>query len=212
MASGRKRRWTGELARPIRPRVNRPRGLAVTDIETVTKANNEMNDLYRAAIQEQFLEKLLLLMEHYEISDKEDWFSLALALAIDHVPGFRVSLRLALEGGQDLGAVVHRDGKKVGRRRLWTSDRLERLLDAVEQEKKKSGIRKDREALSRLARRQEWARPATHRKGHLSWIETLESRLQDAKKFKRLVDRKLKELRDIARQIASENSGNSKRV
>ena len=37
-----KRRWKGELAKPIRPKVNRPRGLAVTDHETAARANEEM--------------------------------------------------------------------------------------------------------------------------------------------------------------------------
>jgi hypothetical protein len=181
----------------------------VTDAETVAKANKEMSDLYREAVEKEFLKKLRLLMDHYEISDKDDWFSLALALAVDHIPGFRVS-GVGFEAGQDSGAVVYRDGEKVGRRETWTGDRLERLLEAVEREKKKSGIRTDREALSRLARRQEWAQPPNHRKGQLNWIETLESRLQDAKKFKRNVDQLENELMEIARQVM--NSVNSKGV
>ena len=82
-------RWTGELKRPIRVRVNRPQGLAITDPETVTRANEEMIRLANEAIGERILEKLRLLMEHYSIPDKDDWFSLALALATDHVPGFQ---------------------------------------------------------------------------------------------------------------------------
>ena len=182
----------------------------MTDAETVAKANQEMSDLYRDAIEEQFFEKLRLLMDHYQISDKDDWLNLALQLAIDHIPGFRVS-GVGFEAGQESGPVVYRDGEKVGRRKTWPGDRLERLLEAVEQEKKKSGIRTDREALSRLARRKEWARPPNHRKERLNWIETLESRLQEAKKFKRDADKLKGELMKIARQIGK-NSGNSKPV
>jgi cytochrome P450 len=83
-----KRRWKGELAKPIRPKVIRPRGLAITDAKTVARANEEMEDLYRQAIEEKRAEKLCLLMDHYGIADKADFFSLALALAIDHHPGF----------------------------------------------------------------------------------------------------------------------------
>jgi hypothetical protein len=32
-----KHRWKGELAKPIRPKVIRPEGLAVTDAETVER-------------------------------------------------------------------------------------------------------------------------------------------------------------------------------
>ena len=102
-----RKRWKGELARPIRPNIVRPRGLAITDLETVEKANKEMIGLYNEAIEQKFLEKLRLLMEHYEILDKDDWFSLALSLAVDHVPGFRVDLRLGFETGQTSGLVVH---------------------------------------------------------------------------------------------------------
>jgi hypothetical protein len=36
-------------------------------------------------------------MDHYKITDKDDFFNLALALAIDHVPGFRVVANTALK-------------------------------------------------------------------------------------------------------------------
>src|SRR5262245_36555564 len=68
-----KHRWKGELAKPIRPKVIRPQGLAVTDAETVARANEEMENLYRQAIEETRVEKLRLLMDHYGISDKADF-------------------------------------------------------------------------------------------------------------------------------------------
>jgi hypothetical protein len=39
-----KHRWKGELAKPIRPKVIRPRGLRVTK-KTAQVANEEMEDL-----------------------------------------------------------------------------------------------------------------------------------------------------------------------
>ena len=74
MPLSRKRpRWKGELARPIRPKVKRPRGLAVTDKKTVARANDEMKGLYQQATKEKYLTKLHLLMEHYGIADKNDF-------------------------------------------------------------------------------------------------------------------------------------------
>jgi hypothetical protein len=49
-----------------------------------------MDELYRQEIYVRRVEKLRLLMDHYGISDKADFLSLALALAIEHVPGFRI--------------------------------------------------------------------------------------------------------------------------
>ena len=173
VAANKKRvRWKGELAKPIRPCVVRPKGLAITDPETVAKANEEMIRLEKEAVAQKCRQKLGLLMEHYSIDDKNDWFGLALALAVDHIPGFQVHSRL-VEFGVDWkgdspsrfsGPVVI-EQKKVGRRKTWAFDRLDQLLNAVEQRKAKDGIKTDREALSRLVQREEWAPPATHRGG-----------------------------------------------
>jgi hypothetical protein len=67
-----KHRWKGELATPIRPKVIRPGGLRVTK-KTAQVANEEMEDLYRRAIEEEYLVKLELLMDHYGITDKTDF-------------------------------------------------------------------------------------------------------------------------------------------
>jgi hypothetical protein len=40
---GKKKKWTGELMRPIQVRVVRPKGLAVTDAETVLKQTRRWN-------------------------------------------------------------------------------------------------------------------------------------------------------------------------
>jgi hypothetical protein len=215
MRRGRKKsRWTGELAKPIRVRVDRQLGLAITDPETVTRANEEMTRLAGEAITRRVHEKLHLLMEYYSIPDKDNWFSLALALATDHVPGFQwewplIELPVDWEGNSSssFSGPVTINRKKVGRHKEWGFDRLERLLVAVEQEKAQHGVRTDRDAISRLARRREWAPPATHRGEVQGWIETLEARLQDAKRFRRLVEQTENNLKALLK-----NSGNPKRI
>jgi hypothetical protein len=145
-------------------------------------------------------------MAHYSITDRDDWFRLAVALANDHVPGFHVEWPLVALP-LDFQGPVTIERKRVGRPTKWDFARWEQLLDAVEKEKARHGLRTDREALSRLARVGEWARPANHRGELQSWIETLEARLQDAKKLKRLLEQAENALKDIA--LAAENSGNS---
>jgi len=202
------RRWKGELAKRIRPKVIRPKALRVTDAETVAKANTEMNGLYQPAIEKEQLEKLDLLMAHYGIADRNDFFSLALALAIDHMPGFQVDpTPLRLEGDED-GPWLVVQGNKRGRRLEWPSERLDSLLRAVEDAKRRHGFSEDREALADIARKnKEWSRPANHQGSFEQWLETLESRLQDAKRRKR-------EIESLKTQIEAlgQNSGNSKPV
>jgi len=137
-----KHRWKGELAKPIRPKVIRPRGLRVTDANTIAAANREMEALYQEAIEKAWLAKLGLLMDRYGISDKTDFFKLALALAIEHVPGFKIDpTPLRLEEG-----LVVQDNRE-GRPPEWPLKRLNKLLSAVEETKKKH------KPLQRIARR-----------------------------------------------------------
>jgi hypothetical protein len=162
----RKRRYKGELAKPIR----------VGSIPI--KATSEESEKIKRGIQQGAIEKLPLLMEHYNIADKDDYFSLALALAIDHVPGFQVvSAKLKLKHGY-WGAVI-RDTKPTA----WPPERLLRLLSAVKETKQGRELSSDREALKSLMRKGEWRRPLG-RDEH-KWLETLESRLYDAKRLKR---------------------------
>jgi hypothetical protein len=119
--------------------------------------NEDLDNHLHQAIRESRIEKLALLMEHYKVADKTDYLRLALELAIDHVPGFRIgcaSKLLKLEH-RDYGKVL---GNKRGRQREWTRERLDRLLDAVEETKKKYCYRKDREALEVLVGHKEWPR------------------------------------------------------
>jgi hypothetical protein len=215
MPLSRKRpRWKGELARPIRPKVKRPRGLAVTNKKTVARANDEMKGLYQQAINEEYQTKLNRLMEHYGIANKNDFSSLALALAIDHVPGFRIidPTPPRLEKISDDGlALVVQDNNR-GRRLVWTLERLNDLLTAVESTRRRHSRSTDREALLLVARHGNWLRPGNHRGSHEQWIETLESRLQDAKRIKRIADRDRKLLEKIADELSGQNSGNPKPV
>jgi hypothetical protein len=178
-----KHRWRGELAKPIRPKVIRPRGLRVTKT-TAQAANKEMEDLYQRAIEEEYLVKLELLMDHYGITNKTDFPSLALALAIElGIPGFRVDptpLRLE-QIGEGISLVVQ-DSRK-GPRPRWSLKRRADLLSAVEEVKKKGSISTDHEALRVLARRPEWSPPDNHRGGEEQWRKTLKNRLAEARRF-----------------------------
>jgi hypothetical protein len=178
-----KHRWKGELATPIRPKVIRPGGLRVTK-KTAQVANEEMEDLYRRAIEEEYLVKLELLMGHYGITDKTDFPSLALALAIEHIPGFRIDptpLRLEQIDDQGLKLVVQ-DNRK-GPRRKWSLKRLNNLLSAVEETKKKHGLSKDNEALSVLANHPEWSPSGNYRGDREQWLKTLKNQLEEARRF-----------------------------
>jgi hypothetical protein len=178
-----KHRWKGELAKPIRPKVVRPRGLFVTK-KTAQAANKEMEDLYQRAIEEEYLVKLELLMDHYGITDKTDFPSLALALAIElGIPGFRVDptpLRLE-QIGEGISLVIQ--DSRIGPRPRWPLKRRADLLSAVEELKKKGSISTDDDALRVLARRPEWSRPDNHRGDEEQWRKTLKNRLAEARRF-----------------------------
>jgi hypothetical protein len=183
-----KHRWKGELAKPIRPQVIRPRGLRVAT-DTVAKANKEMEALYRQAIGKEYLRKLGLLMDEYGITDKTDFFNLALALAIEHVPGFGINpTPLRLEEG-----LVVQDNRE-GRPPEWPLKRLNKLLSAVEETRKKQSLSTDREALSVLAQRAEWSRPANHQGSPEQWLKTLKNRLAEARRFYSIREQGLKKL------------------
>jgi hypothetical protein len=58
------------------------------------------------------------------------------------------------------------------------------LLDDVENAKRERNLAEDRETLKILARKK-WKPQANHRGGNKEWLETLESRLQEAKSIRR---------------------------
>ena len=162
--------YKGELAKPLLA------GVYLTDKMKAA----ELDACLQKAVYERRVEKMALLMEHYRIEDKTDYFSLALKLAIAHVPGFQVGRAhelLRLKHG-DYGAVL---GNKRGRQRAWFSDRADRLKTLVEETKKKHHFKSDREALEFVvARNVEWRRPAN--RDRQKWIKTLRNRLSAARR------------------------------
>jgi hypothetical protein len=182
------RRWKGDLARPIRIPVIRPHGFAVPDpakdpdAANKIRAENELmsrlRDEGRAQVESS---KLELLAKHYGVPP-DDFRALALAIARDLIPGFQFidPLRPLTSWGPQ-----YEEKLKTGRPGSWDFDRLEELLNEVNAVKKSSSAT-DREALARLARKRKWGPPANHRGGSGKWLETPESRLQDAKKQERM--------------------------
>jgi hypothetical protein len=129
---------------------------------------------------EAIVKKLHLLMDHYKIQNKEDWFALALALAFDHVDGlkravdqlsaFGIAASNESSACEPFSGAVPLNKKHSGRPTLWPPVRLLALHAAVETEKAKGGL-SDRAALERVARTKEWQRPANHRGNRQNWIE-----------------------------------------
>ena len=186
-----------EIRKPIRPFVIRPKGFAVPDDpEAIRRENALMEELHEKEVVAARREKLKLLLRRYSLAE-DDFEGLALALAIEHEPGFQVDRQIAQAPFGFEGAVRIRDGKHIDKPRRhpvqWPVERLSELLEAVEAEKKKSGLTKDLDALKRLASQRQWRPPANHRskssRGEsAAWVRTLQSRLHDAKKLKRKVD------------------------
>ena len=162
--------------------------------------------------------KLKVLCRRYSLSEN-NYEDLALNLAIQHEPGFRVvdrqiaSLPLAqgplTEYTPFSGPVRIKNGvlvyERTGRPIDWPPVRLLQLLEAVQTERKRSGVTKDIDALRRLARKKEWAPRPTHRSKSLrgdfdAWVHTLQNRLHDAKKCKRLLDRAERTLEEAERR------------
>jgi hypothetical protein len=185
------------IRKPIRVQVIRPAGLAVTDRETIERANAQMVELHEQAVTAARREKLKLLSRRYSLAE-DDYEGLALALAIEHEPGFQAIDHQIVELPPGFsGAVRVKDGKLVdkptGHPVHWPYERLLRLLNAVETEKKKSRLTKDIDVLERLAKQKEWKPPANHRSRstrgeHEAWVQTLQSRLHDAKQLQRRLD------------------------
>jgi hypothetical protein len=144
------------------------------------------------------VEKLNHLMKTYGIEDG-DYFSLALRLAIDHVPHFRpAGFKLQHE---DYGAVV-RD-TTGGRPKSWTAGRLDALVVDVDTAKRKYGLPTDEDALKYITKRGKWARPANRDPD--KWVKTLKNLLATHRKVQRGLDDLIAMLEEIKRQT---NPGN----
>ena len=151
--------------------------------------SDEPTESFEKAIARSRVDKLPLLFEHYGIEDHSDYFRLSLVLAIDHVPGFAVKeIPYKLRHG-DYGAVE--PVTKTGRHREWTGERLSDLLEAVDAIKRKKKLTSDRDALRELSRCEPWRSPPGHRGDTKQWIETLETRLQEAKSYESRAQKRL---------------------
>jgi hypothetical protein len=205
-----KKKRTGGLEkairRPIRPQVVRSHGFAVPDDpEAVKRENALLEELHEKAVAAERRGKLKLLLQRYSLAE-DDYEGLALALAIKHEPGFQVVDRQIVQLPIGFSEPVRvKDGeltdKTSGRPLEWSGERLLQLLEAVQREKKKSGLTKDLDALGRLARQEQWRPSANHRGEWDAWIRTLQSRLHDAKRPKRKIDALNAMITKIERQI-----------
>src|SRR5262249_46871553 len=93
------RRWKGRLAEKIRPQINRPRGLAIpadpaAATKVVAEANEQMEELFRQAVEKEYDEKIDILSEHFKIT-RGDFRALVIKLATEiGIPGFQVKRTL----------------------------------------------------------------------------------------------------------------------
>jgi hypothetical protein len=169
-----KRRYTGELVTPISLAALPTFEGAVTDkrVKRFWESHRQHQQEADNRARQKLLEKLSLLMRHFGIADENDMGALALALAIEHVPGFQI---------------VPEAKTKRGRKRKWDGLVLQDLLTAVQLVKKQHRYN-DRQALTFLASSHDspWRPPSSHKGSKRQWIETLESRLQDAKRIEKM--------------------------
>jgi hypothetical protein len=141
-------------------------------------------------IERQRSRKFSLLFDHYGIKNKRNTRALAWALAREHVRGLQV---------------VGPTKEKRGRKLKWDGERLEQLLSMVESVKREHPKFKDRRALKFLIKNEPysaiWALPKNHKGSEDQWLETLESRLQEAKNIRKRADQFAQELQQIAQKI-----------
>ncbi len=131
-----------------------------------------------AIITEISVEKLNSLMERYGI-EAGDYFSLALRLAIEYVPGFP---KFKLEHGT-YGKVMRDKG---GRKAWWTPEKRDELISDVDRVKKKYGFSTDNDAIKHLAKAGKWARQSSRDPDKR--LKTLKNTLAEARTIRRRVD------------------------
>lgn len=191
------RSYGGELATPIVPEIILGFEGRVTRAKAKKRENAVRRRELRIARQIEKIrrEKLALLMKHYGIDGERAWRSLALRLAIEHVPGFQVF------------KTKPRRGAPV----IWDCDRLLRLLTTVREVQKRSNL-SEKAACRVLATKdefkREWGTP--YGRSERSWIESLEFRLNDAKRFERRIAESERALQKAAASVASRRRGLSR--
>ena len=148
--------------------VIRPRGgLAVTDPETVVKHNEDMIRAHKTAVAKERQRKLKLLKRYYKdaeaVADSLRGFAV-----VNTLVEFRVDWNGDAKGHHFSGPVVVPGASKSGRPPKERSyEELERLLDSVNEIKRKNGFRHDRDALRVRARQP--AGPAIGLQSSGSW-------------------------------------------
>ena len=171
------RRYLGKLATPIIWHASPTFEGFVSEkrVKEFWKKHDRHQREMKESVNKQIAEKLSLLMQFYGIANENDMGALALALATEHVPGFKI---------------VPQSGAKRGRKKKWDGPMLQALSHAVLSVKEKHRFT-DRQALHFISEndqyRATWGSPASYRGSKLQWVETLESRLQDAKQYQALV-------------------------
>jgi hypothetical protein len=167
------RRYTGELAKPIVYPDTPTFWGAVTE-GRVRKYWRDYENHQRKTeqrVNQKLLLKMSLLMKHFKITNEDDAASLAWALAFEHVPGFKI--------------VPERKAKR-GRKKDWHGGKLQALHDAVRSVKQRHKFN-DRQAMKFISNNPQWSEtwgpPSSYKGSNKQWIETLESRLQDAKRY-----------------------------
>jgi hypothetical protein len=183
--------YKGILAKPIILRPSPAFSGAVVPKRTAAYRKKRLRYEHASAavVRRQLSRKLALLFDHYGIADKTDMAALVWALALTHVPGFRVQFPAAKS--------------KAGRKLKWDSGRLENLCETVQRVKTKHGLT-DRQALTLMVNNQEyatWGVPRGHKGSKQQWIETLEARLQDGKRQQKLLDQAERELEAAAASV-----------
>ncbi len=144
MKKGKRVQYAGDLDRPIK----------YSNFDDVSK---------------EILDRIFLLLDHFEIDRKDSsrWELLALALALRYVPGFQIA-----------------EKEERGRPKTWPEQRLARLAEAVDKIKKENPEhRTDLAACQHLMRHEVlWKTPANHRGGSNAWSRTLQNRASEGRK------------------------------
>jgi hypothetical protein len=167
------------MARHVRTRrrlSNKPRKNVPSD-EVLGQLPKTITELLHDASLRECNEMLDCLLRKYNI-EKGDYRSLARELAIEFVPGFRPA-KFKLQHG-NYGAVIRYRGKG-GRRTEWTREKLDKLLNDVNDAKAEYGT--DEEALHYITRRGKWG--CALGRDPAKWRKTLKNILTTERKTQR---------------------------
>jgi hypothetical protein len=188
--------YKGALAKPIkqRPMLTFAGAVVPKRIAAYRKRRARHERANAVSVEREFSKKMRLLFKHYGIANKENMAALAFALAVEHVPGFRVQAPEAKS--------------KRGRKLKWHAERLDELYRTVESVKTQHRFT-DRQALKFIVSNERhttiWGVPKGHKGSKQQWIQTLESRLQSAKHLQKLYEQAESELEAIAKAVKFRN-------